>query len=153
VNASPGLLERVLTAETPSSQRSEYLFIKSSLLLAPGCLRGEPNKKRYEISSPLTHPYTHSHIDRMDADDICLYRGSEVHPMKATIKKKSHNLDEKMIGEARRLFNVKTIRRLFKGIAESDRGPRDRRVSRQAAQRRSLPDHLQMKYFLDTNVY
>ncbi len=28
--------------------------------------------------------------------------------MKAAIKKKSYNLDEKMIGEARRLFNVKT---------------------------------------------
>jgi hypothetical protein len=28
--------------------------------------------------------------------------------MKATVKKKTYNLDEKMIGEVRRLFNVKT---------------------------------------------
>ncbi len=28
--------------------------------------------------------------------------------MKTTVKKKTYNLDEKMIGEARRLFNVKT---------------------------------------------
>ncbi len=28
--------------------------------------------------------------------------------MKATVKKKTYNLDEKMIEEARRLFNVKT---------------------------------------------
>ena len=28
--------------------------------------------------------------------------------MKATVKKKTYNLDEKMIGEVRRMFNVKT---------------------------------------------
>lgn len=28
--------------------------------------------------------------------------------MKATVKKKTYNLDEKMIGEVRRLYNVKT---------------------------------------------
>jgi len=28
--------------------------------------------------------------------------------MKATVKKKTYNLDEKIIGEVRRLFNVKT---------------------------------------------
>lgn len=44
----------------------------------------------------------------MDVNDNLSVSHHEDIPMKATVKKKTYNLDEKMIGEVRRLFNVKT---------------------------------------------
>jgi hypothetical protein len=44
----------------------------------------------------------------MDDNDILSVSQIRGVLMKATIKKKTYNLDEKMIGEARRLFKAKT---------------------------------------------
>ncbi len=74
--------------------------------------------------------------------------------MKTTVRKKTYNLDGEIIEKVRRLFHSKDgYGGDSQGIAESPGRLGDSRFPRQGSQRRSLSNHLPMKYLLDTNVY